>query len=258
MPASSRPMFTPDTDADASGTPGGTGRNGAFFDGAGRFDAAGTTIFCFTPFSSTPVETLPSRSSLIDFSASFAAFSRSFALLIRSSNELAVAVVSTPLSRSLSSASRRASSMVSRASVADSMAAWATSRAASRAASAASRAADRMVVPICACALESSLRARSISLSARSSSAFRAGSLARSFMVPTMPSATLSALSPKARSISRLMARFSPGVAPLSARRITWIGVANITSVTSAKKPRVATPHHGVLCMRLPRDLNMF
>ena len=252
---------------------------------SGTAGAAGAVIFAATPstsiFIDTPVvlresafpgvlfavdastalerlATSRSRSALIDFSASLAAFSRSFALRISSSNDLAVAVVSNPLSRNLSSASLRASSMVSRASIADSSALWATSRAAwcaesaasraaSRAVSAASVAAERIALPTSACLFDNSLRARSISLSARSSSAFVDGSLARCLRVPTMPSATLSALSPKARSISRLMARFSSGVAPLSDSRITLIGVVNNTSSTRVKKPKMATPHHGVL-----------
>ena len=276
IPKSLMPIFTPEAPGGEFGGLGALARPGIFtspdlMGAAGNFGGAGMTLFFFAPISPTAPFTsaltgsldsistfnpLPksmlaltsrSRSFLIDFSASLAPCSRSFAPAISSSNDFSVAVVSIPLLRSLSIASRRASSMVSRASWVDSIAVRATSIAASCAATAASRAAERMLLPISACAFESSLRARSISLSARSSSAFRVGSTARSFIVLTMPSATLSALSPKARSISRLMARFSLAVAPLSASRITWIGVVNNTNATNVNKPNRAMAHQGVL-----------
>jgi hypothetical protein len=54
------------------------------------------------------------------------------------------------------------------------------------------------------------------------------------------------ALSPKARSISRLMARRSSGVAPASDRRIKCTGVENTTSSRKVEMPSKTMAHQGV------------
>ncbi len=178
---------------------------------------------------------LRSSPGLAPLSAAFFASSSAWRAALRDWSSARFTLPSSrPASLSACSALRRASSMAETAPCA-----------ASRAASAASRLAASASRP----ASRSSLLALSSSSMARSNSSRRASSFVALRMVMIALLATSSAPSAKVLSISRLIARFSSGVAPTLPYWMRWKGVTRIASDTRMTKPPRMRPHQGVRWM---------